>query len=160
MPRLGSGQPPAERFWAKVVKTDGCWLWSAGKDKDGYGKFQLNVPGRRQQIHVRAHRYAFFLANGRWPEPEVLHACDTPACVRPDHLGEGTRAQNRADTVARGREPRGSAKPNAIFNEQLVREARDCLSRGRGELAKLARRTGIHLGALHQAATRGWRHVS
>lgn len=88
--------PPtvSERFWAKVDKTGGCWLWTAGKDVHGYGLFRVN---RKNWL---AHRWAWTQAHGAVPEGlELDHLCRTPACVRPDHLEPVTHAEN----VRRGR---------------------------------------------------------
>jgi hypothetical protein len=127
-------------------------------DKDGYGKFQVTLGGDRQRS-VRAHRYAFELEHGRVPIGVLRHQCDRPRCVRPDHLVEGTQAQNRADTVVRGREPRGSTKPNAVLTESIVAEARARAEAGES-VASLARVYGVPYGPLY-AAVRGkmWRHV-
>jgi hypothetical protein len=93
---------PGDRFRAKTqVQPNGCVLWLGCKDKDGYGKFQLNGGGK--QRHVRAHRFAFFMAHGQWPSRLALHSCDTPSCVNPAHLEDGDQGQNVRDCVARGR---------------------------------------------------------
>lgn len=93
---------PATRFASKTsIAENGCVLWLGATDKDGYGKFQLN--GNGVQKHVRAHRFSYFLKHGEWPEELVLHACDTPSCVDPDHLESGDQGKNVRDCVARGR---------------------------------------------------------
>lgn len=72
---------PVERFWSKVIKTDGCWLWAGGKDWDGYGIF--GVHGKS----YRAHRYAYELLVAPIPRDLQLdHLCRTPSCVNPAHL--------------------------------------------------------------------------
>jgi hypothetical protein len=63
----------------------------------GYGAFRAF--GSSQL----AHRVAFYLAEGRYPEPQALHHCDNPLCVRRSHLFEGTQADNLADMAAKGR---------------------------------------------------------
>lgn len=95
-----------ERFWSKVVKSDGCWIWKASKRSKGYGAF---VYQRGEDIiQGRAHRYSWELHYGDIPPGLcVLHHCDTPACVRPEHLWLGTKAENNADMVAKGRHVRG-----------------------------------------------------
>lgn len=104
----------ADRFWAKVY-TDGptlahvahlgqCWIWTAGRDKDGYGKIR-DINNR----DLRAHRVSWEIHNGPIPDGLcVLHHCDNPACVRPDHLKLGSHADNVADKVARHRSPFGA----------------------------------------------------
>lgn len=100
--RARAATDPRERFASKTAaQPNGCVLWLGAKDKDGYGKFQLNGGGR--QLHVRAHRYAFFLARGAWPTDLALHTCDTAACVNPDHLEDGDQGKNVRDCVTRGR---------------------------------------------------------
>lgn len=100
--KLRQASDPAARFWGKTsVQSNGCILWLAAKDKDGYGKFQIN--GYRTQRHVRAHRYAYFLRHGIWPHDLALHRCDNASCVNPDHLEDGDQGKNVRDCVARGR---------------------------------------------------------
>lgn len=88
-----------ERFWAKVEKTVGCWLWSGAKTKAGYG--QINVDG----VPIYAHRLSWEMNHGRKiPHGmQVCHRCDTPACVRPDHLQIWTQMDNVRDCINKGR---------------------------------------------------------
>lgn len=86
------------RYWARVSKTEGCWLWTGARTSRGYGVITI----RYKSLYV--HRLALQLA-GRPLGPGELacHHCDTPLCVRPDHLFAGTVADNAADMVAKGR---------------------------------------------------------
>jgi hypothetical protein len=86
------------RFWSKVEKTEGCWYWKAGTDDKGYGVFQLDGRARK------AHRIAYDLTHDT-PLGERLgcHTCDTPGCVRPDHIFPGTVQDNNDDRHAKGR---------------------------------------------------------
>ena len=89
-----------DRFWARVdvQKGDACWQWVAGRDADGYGAISHN------RIQLKAHRLSWELENGPIPERIcVLHHCDNPSCVRPDHLWLGTQAENMADRNQKGR---------------------------------------------------------
>ncbi len=97
--------PVAERLWAKVEKTDQCWVWLGSVRSWGYG--QINV-GQNRTVH--AHRLAYELCVGPIPEGLcVLHKCDVPRCVRPDHLFLGTRVDNQKDMARKGRARNGSA---------------------------------------------------
>lgn len=94
----------AERFWAKVNKTPGCWMWTGGTGHNGYGQFWLG--GKL----VQAHRFAYELVHGPLlPGVKVLHECDTPPCVRDEHLFPGTQGDNNRDMARKGRH----VSPNA-----------------------------------------------
>jgi hypothetical protein len=106
-------ETPTARFWKSVNKDGYCWLWTRKPDAYGYGVFSVN--GR----HTRAHRFSWELHHGPVPDGLwVLHKCDTPACVRPDHLFIGTQMDNVTDMIAKGRY-RGIAPKN-------IREDRAC----------------------------------
>lgn len=86
------------RFWSKVVKTDGCWLWKACKTWGGYGRFCFRGRSRL------AHRLSKMATGVEVPARKlVLHSCDTPACVNPSHLHIGTHKLNTAEKFQRGR---------------------------------------------------------
>jgi hypothetical protein len=89
-----------ERFWSQVTKTDGCWLWT-GYTRKGYGTIKVNGE------QITTHRFSFFLHYGHFPNI-CRHACDTPACVNPEHLLDGTHQDNRRDCVTRNRHGRGA----------------------------------------------------
>lgn len=85
--------PDSERFWAKVIKTGECWEWQ-GPDQRGYGIFGWK----------RAHRVSWELHHGPIPPGQhVLHQCDNPPCVNPEHLWLGTPRDNASDRGAKGR---------------------------------------------------------
>jgi len=92
-----------ERFWknVRVGGPDECWLWTGGRQTNGYGKFYVD----REVGQVLAHRWALEQHLGRplLPGMESMHSCDTPACVRIEHLSEGTHRQNMAQSKERGR---------------------------------------------------------
>jgi ribosomal protein L34 len=88
----------AERFWPKVEKTDGCWLWTGSLIWCGYGSFHV---GGKQ---LYAHRVAWEIAYGPIPEGQhVCHHCDNRRCVRLAHLFLGTQRDNLRDASAKKR---------------------------------------------------------
>ena len=92
----------AEQFWSRVEKTDSCWLWTGSTNKYGYGLTHRGGPN--QATTRRAHRMAWELCNGPIPKGLwVLHKCDNPPCVNPDHLFVGNRSDNMKDAAAKGR---------------------------------------------------------
>lgn len=90
-----------DRFWAKVDKTDECWLWTAATNRLGYGDFwdgTKRLSGANRI--VRAHRFAYELQIGRIPDGlEIDHVCHVRSCVNPEHLRTVTRKQNLENTV-------------------------------------------------------------
>ncbi len=88
------------RFWAKVNTTDTCWLWTAASKnaKFCYGYFKI---GRKKYL---AHRISWLITYGIIPNNlYVLHKCDNPKCVNPNHLFLGTAKDNCNDCIAKNR---------------------------------------------------------
>lgn len=88
-----SGLP--DRYWAKVTKTDDCWLWDASLNNYGYGQFFFDGKARK------AHRLSYEWAYGPIPEGlEIDHLCKVRHCVRPEHLEAVSHQTNllRGDT--------------------------------------------------------------
>lgn len=87
-----------QKFDAHVRKTDSCWLWDGPRFASGYGRASQ---GSRKR---RAHRVAYELYVAPIPEGmHVLHRCDNPPCVNPDHLFLGTHLDNMKDMERKGR---------------------------------------------------------
>ena len=127
-----------ERFWPKVDKGDGCWEWNASRYPEGYGQFTIR--GKP----VKAHRVSWFLAHGEWPTQHVLHHCDNPPCVRPDHLFEGSHADNMRDAASKGKIigfQKGVAHPWA---RKLTPEQVEEIRSSTDKRAVLAERYGVH----------------
>lgn len=118
-----------ERFWAKVTKGDGCWLWTGHRLKHGYGV--ISVGGRKGRPEL-AHRVAWVLTNGAISgDQAVLHRCDNPPCVRPDHLFLGSQADNMIDMRTKGRWQRINPRTNRPKGYRLTDEHRAAISAGK-----------------------------
>lgn len=132
-----------ERFWSKVAigGPDDCWLWTACKNKDGYGSFGWGGKGST----VLAHRFAWMLERdlihaGVPDGMYVLHSCDTPSCVNPAHLWLGTQKDNVADCTKKGR--RAQVRYKKLSQEQRE-EIKRLYATGLYTLAELGRRYGV-----------------
>jgi hypothetical protein len=86
-----------ERFWSKVSRTGPCWLWTGSLTGSGQAYGQIRD---EQGTPDFAHRVAWRMVKGPIPAGMlVLHRCDVPRCVRPDHLYLGTAQDNADDRV-------------------------------------------------------------
>lgn len=116
-----------EFFVSRVVRGDGCWLWTGRKTtRSGYGCF------RRNGKTIPAHRVSYELFVGPIPPGlEVRHICDNPPCVNPDHLSPGTHKENMEDMAARGR---AATAQNGRTGWQTNRPAMLAAARNRGPI--------------------------
>lgn len=90
-----------------IVTTTQCWEWTATRNNKQYGVVGLSLPGkdgRLRPVGVLASRLQWMHCFGEIPEGlDVLHRCDNPPCINPDHLFLGTQLDNAQDMVAKGR---------------------------------------------------------
>ena len=148
------------RFWSKVKKTETCWNWTAGRNHSGYGYF--NKSSTKKAMCVLAHRWSYEEAFGTIPDGLcVLHRCDNPQCVRPEHLFLGTRTDNANDKVGKGRQrgPKGQANHKAIVSAEDVRIIRARHRNGEAPLA-LAKLFGLSRRNIYSIVHRTtWSHI-
>lgn len=159
---------PICRFWKRVNK-DGpvhpvygqCWTWTGSTNQDGYGSF-----GDGNRVH-KVHRWAYEELVGPIPNKlQVLHRCDNPPCVRPDHFFLGTQQGNIQDMVDKDRQakPAGETNGRSKLTEEDVR---DVLRRYRrwsyhgNNALELAEEKGVDRGTIQRIVSgKNWKHIS
>lgn len=105
-----------QRFWSYVHKTNTCWIW-IGALRSEYGQFRINNRG------ISAHRFSWELHFGEIPKGMfVLHECDNPCCVNPNHLFLGTNRDNVDDRCDKQRGSRGEKHGRSFLIEKHVIE--------------------------------------
>lgn len=140
-----------EKFWKKVTKTDGCWIISGCPSRFGY------------KIHSRnaAHRWAYYLTFGVIPDGMyVLHKCDNPPCVNPDHLFLGTFQDNMDDMKKKGRKAIlcGEFQPGSKLTWDQVCEIRRLRASGVRSI-EIGAMFGVHPNIVWRIhARRLWKH--
>ncbi len=148
-------KPPAVRF-ARHVNLDGpivrpelgpCHLWTGGRtspnDVEAYGVF-----GWEGSRVIRAHRAAWLIHKGPIPAGQsVLHRCDTPLCVNPNHLFLGTQLDNMRDRSEKGRWAGG--RPSVMTEEQRAQAVRR--SKAGEPTQRIATTLGVSRGAVMNA---------
>lgn len=143
---------PVWQAWARDVaasEPDGlCREWPFGRGGD-----YVSVIWDGQQ--TRLGRVMLMLVGQLPPSTrhEALHSCDNPPCAAPWHLRWGTREENMADMVERGRSLRGTKSPNAKLNEAKVVEIRRLAADGVGS-TELGRRFGVSESTIRDVVRR------
>ena len=139
------------RFWSKVRvgRLTECWTWGAGASDAGYGRFKIN--GRLES----PHRLAYSMLNGPIPDDTsyhgkvVMHRCDNPRCVNPNHLKLGSQSDNVQDMVEKGRDSR-AAKGARLAPEVIAAVVND--PRPIREAAKIYGVSRTHICRLRKMA--------
>ena len=149
-----------KRFWEKVDKSGDCWEWLDYKQDAGYGRFWFE--GKN---HL-AHRMAYQLTVGEIPKGDgyhgtcVLHRCDNPSCVNPNHLFLGTQADNLRDAANKRRcivpSSVGTANNHAKLTEYKVLKIR----KSSGTLKEIAAKFGVSLSLISLIKNNKlWNHI-
>jgi len=150
-----------ERFWNFVDKKseDECWHWTGQILSNGYGRISV---GARNLGNELAHRVSWRLAN-KQEIPEkmvVMHKCDNPKCVNPNHLNIGTHKQNTQDMITKGRKmvvsPKGEGNGKSLLDAEKVRLIRS----SKLNHAELGRQLGVSTSCIRGVRSgRTWSHI-
>ncbi len=150
------------RFWSKikVCGPEQCWLWTAHRQRRGYGTLRL-----RRHMFL-SHRVAYFISSCQDPGNLcVLHSCDVPACCNPNHLWTGTDADNNADMICKRRD-RHTALPgmrngSSRLNDEQIRNIRKLHSSGAETQKLLAKRYGVARVTIWKIVHGlSWKHIA
>lgn len=94
---------------------NGCWIWRGDKTYRGYGRMSVNNKSRL------VHRLAYEAWNGKILDGMVIrHTCDTPLCINPQHLLQGTHKDNMKDKYDRGRANMPKGKDHYLIKRKML----------------------------------------
>ena len=145
-----------KKFWSKVDKTKNCWEWTGRYHKQGYGFMDINKKGEL------THRISWVINRGKIPKGIcVLHKCDNPKCVNPDHLFLGTHTDNMRDMVSKGRRFHtfGENTPHRILNDFQVIEIKKLLKL-KFPYKELAKAFGVSRSTINDIVSGyTWNHI-
>lgn len=139
-----------DRMIAKLTVEGNCVVWTGYRLKQGYGR--LSYEGKLWL----AHRLAFFFAKGYIdPSKCILHKCDNPSCVNPNHLKQGTKQENTLDSVRKGRHVNNSGMANgrAILTPSKVKTIRKLEAKGIPR-KQLAQRFNVSIATIQRVAAK------
>ena len=156
------------RFWSKVDVRgpDECWEWQA------YAPIRWGAPSYGHYWHnkrnVGAHQYSAMLKYNMSYEDLsksklfVLHSCDNPKCVNPDHLSLGTAKDNTRQMHERGRAylgPKcylpGVSNPSAVLTEQQAIQIKYHEDR-----SQVSKKVGVKYGVSGLTIRKIWQNIS
>ena len=164
-------RPMSVRFWKHVDRNGPipphrpelgpCWIWTGCSDRAGYGTLVRDHTHKKiVATHASWEIHFSPVPDGLW----VLHQCDNPRCVNPDHLFLGTHADNMADMRHKGRggykRRPGESNPIAKLTEDAVRSIRAEYAAGSVTKTALAAKYGVRVGTICFVLLRQtWQHI-
>lgn len=138
------------KFWKLVDKKSNieCWLWKGRKNKKGYGIICIGSTNL-----TLAHRYSYILFNKLDILPSnviVMHKCNNPICVNPNHLVGGTQKENMLDRALAGKTPAGEKSGRSKLKNREVEEIRKIWNTTNKSAIELARQFNVTSRTVYQ----------
>lgn len=150
------------RFIVQIPFSD-ChfWIGTLGR-KNGYGCFKIREKGNRDNCkQFKVHRLIYEFTKGEIGNNHVLHKCDNPCCVNPDHLFLGTHQDNMKDMAKKGRAWHGSKHKNAKLTPVEVLEIRQLYASGNHTTRSLSAKYNVDSKHIHNIVTgKKWKILS
>lgn len=150
------------RFWSKVDRKEPneCWIWKGSFKENGYPQLGVGSITNGTRTMRMAHRLSWLIHFGEVPAGKfVLHHCDTPACVNPNHLYLGTNTDNMGDAARRDRIAHGVRHTYAKLNPEKVRRVRAMFKAGTN-CNQIAEKMGVTSATIQQVIEgQTWRRV-
>lgn len=152
--------PIERRFWRFInpLHENECWIWRGNKLPSGYG-----LISKMRGKHEYAHRLSYRMHKGEIPNGLiVMHSCDNPSCVNPNHLSVGTYSDNSFDCVKKGRHAKldfvGVNHPRCQFSELTVQRIK--IVKGAIGYWRLAGLIGKNVGTVQNIMNgKNWKHL-
>jgi hypothetical protein len=144
-----------EYFDARIemIPECGCWIWKLSTNEKGYGLVKI-----KRKLY-KTHRLSWLIYRGEIPQGLcVLHTCDTPSCVNPNHLFLGTQQDNMKDCLTKKRfnPNRGEKVSSSKLTSKQVMEIRN----SNDIQENLARKYNVSQANISIIKLRqGWRHI-
>jgi len=136
------------------INNNGCWIW-VGHTHRGYGKFYIK--GKYHRAHRISYEYFYDVDPG---ELNVLHECDNPTCVNPNHLFLGTQNDNIQDMINKGRCIKGEMCARAVLTEPDVVEIKHLLKTTSRSGSDIGRQFNVGAKCISNIKNNDtWRHI-
>lgn len=133
---------------SRICKQTGCWIWFGAKKGNSkltrYGNIMVGSRTNGTHKTTSTHRASYQAFIGEIPKNKwVLHKCDNPSCINPDHLFLGDRQSNVNDRQNKGRNQPidGEKNPNCKHTSEEIKEIRKLRKQGM-TLRKIAEKFG------------------
>lgn len=157
-PKTYTVEQATAALWSKVDKNPTCWLWTGAKDRYGYGLMTW-----RGKVRL-VHRVVWELGFGEIGHGfSIMHTCDQPGCVNPNHMKLGTHQQNMLDCAAKRRTTLGERNSHAKLTEEQViaiKKEYRLINPRRSNAKELAKKYGVNHGTIVNVVVgRSWKHL-